>query len=131
MEVVSFIPARSGSKEIPNKNIIPVSGRPLIEWTIEQSLITESISGTYVSTDDEKIADVSIEMGAKVIPRPKELSQDDSTSESAILHAIEYLDKELKITPDVVVMLQATSPLRKPDDIENAVKQFFMRKQIP
>lgn len=128
MEVVSIIPARGGSKEIPNKNIILVSGKPLIEWTIEQSLRTESISSTYVSTDDEKIADVAIKKGAKVIHRPKELSQDDSTSESAIVHALGYLNKEINIIPDVVVMLQATSPLRKPNDIENAVKQFIYKK---
>ena len=126
MKIVSIIPARAGSKGIPNKNIIPVADKPLLGWTIEQSINTKSISETYVSTNDDKIAKVARQYGAEVIPRPEEISGDTSSSESAILHALEYLKEEKGLQPDFVVMLSATSPLRKTDDIDNAINLFII-----
>ena len=124
MITVAIIPARGGSKSIPKKNIIPVAGKPVIAWTIEQSLRTKSISETYVTTDDNEISKVAAQYGAKVIPRPKEISGDTDTSESALMHALDYLKEQKGIESDVVVFLQCTSPLRKKDDIANAVKLF-------
>jgi len=126
VKIVSIIPARGGSKGIPNKNIIPVADKPLLGWTIEQSINTKSISETYVSTNDDKIAKVARQYGAEVIPRPEEISGDTSSSESAILHALEYLKEEKGLQPDFVVMLSATSPLRKKDDIDNAINLFII-----
>jgi YrbI family 3-deoxy-D-manno-octulosonate 8-phosphate phosphatase len=123
--IISIIPARGGSKGIPNKNIIEISGKPLIAWTIEQSISTKTISKTYVSTNDAQIAAVAEQFGAEIIWRPNELSGDKSTSESAISHALNYLKTEKQIVPDYIVFLQATSPLRKVDDIDNAILKII------
>ena len=121
MKIISIIPARGGSKGIPEKNIINIAGKPLIAWTIEQSIKTKSIYKTYVSTNDNQIADISKQYGAEIIWRPEEICGDSATSESAILHALDYLKEKQELEPDYVVFLQATSPLRKKDDINNAI----------
>ncbi|MBN2012334.1 acylneuraminate cytidylyltransferase [candidate division KSB1 bacterium] len=123
-KAVAIIPARGGSKGIPHKNIVPIAGKPLIGWTIEQAINTESISHTFVSTNDSDIAAISKKFGAEVIWRPDELSTDVATSESAILHALDWIEHDKKITPQAVVFLQATSPLRKQDDIQRAISVF-------
>lgn len=123
-KIISIIPARGGSKGIPNKNIINIAGKPLIAWTIEQSIKTRSISKTYISTNDNQIADISKQYGAEIIWRPEKICGDTATSESAILHALDYLKVKQKLEPDYVVFLQATSPLRKKDDIEKAIKKI-------
>lgn len=126
LKIVSIIPARGGSKGIPNKNIINIAGKPLIGWTIEQSINTNSINKTYVTTNDSKIAEISKEYGAEIIWRPENLSGDIATSESAILHALDYLKSTGTLEPDYVVFLQATSPLRKPDDIQKAIDRIIV-----
>ena len=128
MNAIAIIPARGGSKGIQDKNIINIAGKPLIAWTIEQAINTSSINKTYVSTNDEKIANVSRQYGAEIIWRPEELCSDYSTSESAIIHAMDFLKESENISPDVVVFLQATSPLRKKNDLENAIAAFIDRK---
>ena len=125
MKIISIIPARGGSEGIPNKNIISIAGKPLLAWTIEQSIATKLISETYVSTNDDKIAKVAKQYGAAVIPRPEEINGDTDSSESALLHALNYLKKEKGLKPDIVVFLHCTSPLRKKDDIDNAINLFI------
>ena len=121
MKILAIIPARGGSKGIPKKNLIDLGGKPLIAWTIDQSINTRSIYKTYVSTDDPEIAEISKKYGAEIIWRPQILCGDTSTSESAILHALDYLKYQQELESDYVVFLQATSPLRKKDDIEKAI----------
>lgn len=123
-KIIAIIPARGGSKGLPDKNIYPIAGRPLIAWTIEQSVNTKSVHATFVSTNNAEIAHVSEAWGAETIWRPNDLSTDTATSESAILHAVKFLRQERGIKPDIIVFLQATSPLRKRDDIENAIEIF-------
>ena len=122
MKIISIIPARGGSKSIPDKNVFSFANKPLIAWTIEQSLATKAINKTFVTTNDDNIAAVAGEYGATIINRPNDISGDSATSESAISHALNKIKKEHGIAPDLVVMLQATSPLRKTDDLENAIK---------
>ena len=74
---ITIIPARGGSKGIIDKNIINIAGKPLIAWSIEQSINTDFISDTYVSTNDSKIAEVAIFYGAKIIWRPDKLCDDN------------------------------------------------------
>jgi N-acylneuraminate cytidylyltransferase len=124
MHTVAIIPARGGSKGLKEKNIYPVAGKPLLAWTILQALDSTSIDKVFVSTDSQVIADVAREYGAEVIVRPPEISGDKASSESAIIHAIGVIDVEYQMPPGTVVFLQATSPLRKPGDIDAAVEVF-------
>lgn len=139
--IVCVIPARGGSKGIPGKNIRLIAGKPLIAWTIEAALRAEvgsrksevgsqtsdlrsPISDTipvYVTTDDSEIAEVSRQYGADVIMRPAEISGDDASSESALLHALEVLEQEQGLVPDIMVFLQCTSPLTTAEDIEGTI----------
>ncbi len=123
---VAIIPARGGSKTLPKKNIIDFCGRPLIFWTIEQARETKSIDDVYVTTDDDAIADISQQFGAKVIKRPAELATDTSSSEDALVHAIDIIEKEYPV--GLVVFLQATSPLRGRDDIEEAISHYLKER---
>jgi len=118
--IIAIIPARGGSKGIPKKNIIDFHGKPLIAWSILQALNTPEIDEVLVSSDSDEILDVAKEYGANTIKRPEEISGDTASSESAIKHAIYALGYET----EAVVMLQATSPLRKPDDLSRAIRQF-------
>ena len=124
-KIITIIPARGGSKGIPNKNIIDIAGKPLIGWSIEQSKKTKLISDTYVSTNDNEIAEVAKKYSAEIIWRPDELCMDDSTSESAFIHALTYLKEQKQMVPDYIVFLQATSPLRNSEDINNAILKLI------
>lgn len=125
MHTVAVIPARGGSKGLKQKNIYPVSGKPLLAWTILQALASTTIERVFVTTDDHAIANVAVEYGAEVIVRPPELSGDKASSESAILHAASVIERDYHIPLDIIVFLQATSPLRKPGDIDRAVELFL------
>ena len=122
MDVLALIPARGGSKGIPRKNVRLLAGKPLLGYTVEAALSTPAIDRVVVSTDDVEIADVAQAYGAEVIWRPAEISGDTATSESALLHALDHLRDTEGYEPDLVVFLQATSPMRRPDDIQNAIE---------
>ena len=124
LNIIAIIPARGGSKGIPNKNIIDFAGKPLIAWTIEQAISSNLINDVYVSSDSQEILSVATNYGASPILRPKEISDDKSSSESALLHVLDNLSKD----PDLVVFLQSTAPLRKMDDIDNAISKLIQDK---
>jgi CMP-N,N'-diacetyllegionaminic acid synthase len=121
MKVFAVIPARGGSKGFPGKNIIDFCGKPLIAWSIEQALETKEIDSVYVTSDSDEILSVARGYGAKVIVRPAEISGDTATSESAVEHALKILGRS---NADAIILMQPTSPLRKPDDLGKAVNQF-------
>lgn len=118
---VAIVPARGGSKGIPGKNVTPFLGRPLITHTIAQADAADSIDRTYVSTDDAEIADASREAGARVIDRPAGIAGDRSPTEEALAHAMEVLRGD-GLEPEVVSLLQCTSPLRRPGDVDATVE---------
>lgn len=124
-KIIAIIPARGGSKGIEKKNIRMFAGKPLIAHTIEQALSSNLIQRTFVSTDDAGITAVSQAHGAEVIRRPAEISGDATSSEIALLHALDYLENSERLAPDYVVFLQCTSPLRKSHDIDSAVQQLI------
>lgn len=127
MNILGLIPARGGSKGLPGKNIAPLGGKPLIEWTIEASLDSSFITETLVSTDDADIKQVSLNAGVQVLDRPADISGDDATSQSVVLHAIEaYKQKNRPL--DYVVLLQPTSPFRDQRDIDSAFSKYFDEK---
>lgn len=125
---IAIIPARGGSEGVPGKNIIDVAGKPLIAWSIEQAKAARLVDDVFVSTDDEKIAEVSRQYGAKVVNRPAELASNTARSEDALIHAIGVIEKEHKVEIRRVIFLQATSPIRQNDDIDNAINIFTDQK---
>lgn len=124
LNIHCIILARGGSKSIPGKNIVNFLGKPLIAWTIEQCSRAAKISNIWVSSDEIDILNIAKEFGAKTIKRPKNISGDLATSESAWLHAINYLlDNNIQV--DAVLAPQITSPLRETSDIDSAVNKFI------
>jgi len=118
---VAIIPARGGSKGLPRKNLIDLDGKPLVAHTIEHARSAPSVRRVIVSTDDDEIARVAVLFGAEVVRRPPELSGDTARSEAAIVHVLQELSRRERYEPDLVVLLQATSPLRTPEDVQAAI----------
>jgi N-acylneuraminate cytidylyltransferase/CMP-N,N'-diacetyllegionaminic acid synthase len=128
LEIVGIIPARGGSKGLPKKNIKNLDGKPLIYYTIKEARKSKYLTNFFVSTENEEISKTVKKYGVEVIPRPKNLAKDKTTSMAVIRHAINYLNKNKMITPDAVVILQPTSPFRKVIDIDTCVKIFLENK---
>jgi len=122
--ITALIPARGGSKTIPGKNIKEFAGKPLIIHSIEYALESKFVDEVVVSTDDSKISKISRDAGATIIKRPDELSTDTATTESAVEH---YLNSRSK-KPDIIVLLQATSPLRPENSLDEAITYFIKEK---
>jgi CMP-N,N'-diacetyllegionaminic acid synthase len=115
VQVVGLIPARGGSKGIPLKNLAPLGGKPLIRWTLDAARATETLTSVVVSTDSDEIAAAA--SGAQVLRRPPELSDDETPMRAVVEHALAQLG-----SPDVLVLLQPTSPLRRGEHIDEAVR---------
>ena len=120
MRTAAIIPARGGSKGLPGKNVRAFAGQPLIVHTIKHALGAPLVDAVYVSTDDAEIAAVSSDAGAAVIDRPEELSGDTATTESAIEHALSVIAPP----PSIICLLQATSPLRPENALQEALEKF-------
>ena len=120
---IAIIPARGGSKGVPRKNVRPVAGKPLLAWNIEAAVNAHTVDAVYVSTDDDEIAAVAEQYGAKVVRRPPEISGDTASSESALLHVIETLSKQ-GVDPEEIVFMQCTSPLTASEDIDACVEKL-------
>ena len=116
----AFIPARGGSKGIPDKNIKEFAGKPLIVHSIEYALESNLINEVVVSTDDNKISKIAKEAGASIIKRPPEISTNTAKTESAIDHYINIAKEK----PDIIVLLQATSPLRPKGSLDKTLNHF-------
>lgn len=125
MKILSIIPARGGSKGIPRKNILNIAGKPLIAYTIENAISSKFINRVIVSTDDIEIATISKRYGAEVIQRPENISGDKASSESALLHALGFLNTSENYEPDLLVFLQCTSPLTAPEDIDGTINTLI------
>ncbi|MGK0500803.1 MAG: CMP-N-acetylneuraminic acid synthetase [Oceanicoccus sp.] len=119
--VLAIIPARGGSKGIPGKNIRDFVGKPLIVHSIETSLECSLVNRTIVSTDDDAIAGVAREHGAEVIKRPKELAADTSLVIDAIRYTVRKVEEEGEDV-DIVILLEPTSPFRRPEDLEKCIQ---------
>jgi len=126
-KILAIIPARGGSRRLPGKNIRKLLGKPLIVWTIEQAKKSKYIDKLIVSTDDKAIAEISKKYGAEVIKRPKILAIDRAKTIDVIFHLLSVLKKE-KYDPEIIVLLQPTSPLRTVKDIDNAIELFLKNK---
>jgi len=121
-KIVAIIPARGGSKGIPEKNLALVNGKPLIAWSIEHAMSSSLIDEVWVSSDSEKILRFSESIGARIVNRPADISGDEASSESAWIHAIKNIQQDGDI--ELVVAMQATSPIRNKRDLDNAIIKF-------
>ncbi len=117
MKITSVILARGGSKAIPQKNIIDINGNPLLYYTSTAS-INSNVDETWVSTDCVKIKDVALNLGCRVIDRPKEISNDNSKSDEALVHFAKNIDF------DILVFIQPTSPLLRAEDINKGIEMM-------
>ena len=116
------IPARGGSKGIPRKNLADCAGKPLVAWTIEQALAVPGLD-VVVSTEDGEIAAVAEAHGALVVHRPADLAEDTTATEPVVEHAI-GVRSAVGARPDRVMLLQATSPVRRPGTLARALAEF-------
>lgn len=123
--VLAVIPARGGSKAIPDKNIVDLCGKPLIAYSIEAALGSKLITDHVFSTDSEKIASFARTFGANIpFMRPEELAKDDTSSVDVVIHALNQMEKINKKQYEVIIVLQPTNPMRGADMIDNALNHF-------
>ncbi len=125
--ILALIPARGGSKGLPGKNILPLDGKPLIAWSIEQALQSNMCDKIVVSTDDEEIAKTARQYGAEVpFLRLRELAADHAKGIDVVLHAMDWHTKQGELF-DLLLLLQPTSPLRDAVDIRKAAELFTQK----
>lgn len=120
---LAIIPARAGSKRLPNKNILKLNGKPLISYSIEAALYSQYIDCVVVSSDSDTILEIAKEYGASTIKRPDELASDTSSTFDAIKHAINLMPEFNNI-----ILLQPTSPLRNSKHIDQAIEEFEQKQ---
>jgi len=126
-KILAIIPARGGSKGMKNKNIKDLAGKPLLGYTIEAALKSKFIDNIIVSTDSPKIHDVALKYGAKVpFLRPAELATDTTKTINVLIHTVAEL-KRRGDNYEILVLLQATSPLRNNLDIDYALELFVKK----
>ena len=129
MKVLGIIPARGGSKSIPLKNIMPLNKKPLVEYTIETAISAKLFDRLIVSTDHQEIAEVCKKYHEiEVIMRPPEIATDESPTELALLHVCDVLERQYQFSPDIILTLEPTSPLRTVTTISNCIKVFQTTK---
>lgn len=128
VKIISFIPARSGSKGLKNKNILVLKNMPLIGWSIKSSLKSKSIQKTFVSTESQKYATISKKYGAEILDlRPRYLARDTTEDYDVIIDFIKRLHLK-SIYPDFLVHLRPTTPLRSHKIIDKAIR-YFQKKR--
>ena len=123
--ILAIIPARSGSKGVPNKNIRKLKGHSLLDWSISACKKSKLIDEIFVSTDSKEYQKIAIELGAHApFLRPKEISTDTSTDYEMLVHFLDWLESN-KVYPDLIVHIRPTTPLRNPEIIDDAIRQFL------
>ena len=129
-DVLAIIPARGGSKTIPRKNIKDFAGYPLIAYSIAAGLQSELVTRVIVSTDDEEIAEISLRFGAEVpFVRPGAHAQDQTPDLPVFEHALKWLNEHEGYSPEIVVQLRPTSPLRRMWHIDGSVRALMENPQ--
>ena len=122
MKVLGLIPARGGSKGIPDKNIAPLAGKSLVQRAFETGRASGVVDRIILSTDDSRIAQVAESLGLEVpFMRPAPLASDGAAMIDVVIHALSFL-KSQGYSPDAVLLLQPTAPFRRPEHIQEAVR---------
>lgn len=127
IKYLAIIPARSGSKRLKNKNIRKIKEKPLLDLTINSAINCKEIKVILLTTDIKNYLQKKFKK-VHVINRPKHLASDKSSTEIAMLHAIQEFKKEKNIEIKNIILLQPTSPLRNSNDIKKAIKTFELQK---
>jgi CMP-N,N'-diacetyllegionaminic acid synthase len=129
--ILAVIPARGGSKRLPRKNVLPLAGRPLIDWSIRAAIDSGTCADILVSTDDAEIADVA-RAGGALVPwlRPAELSHDSAGTAPVLTHALNWYEQQHGAV-DAVLLLQPTSPFRTIESVRAACAAFTTQPGLP
>jgi len=125
MEILGIIPARGGSKSLRKKNIRKLAGKPLIYYTIKEAKKSKFITKLVVSTENLEISKIVKKYKIEVINRPKNLASDNIPAISVISNTLTQLNQSQAYNPDIIVLLQPTSPLRTTKNIDEAIKLFL------
>ncbi|MCV0411925.1 acylneuraminate cytidylyltransferase family protein [Nitrosarchaeum sp.] len=129
MKILSIIPARGGSKGVKNKNIKILANQPVLQYSIKASQNSKYINKTIVSTENQKIISLAKKLNCQVIIRPKKLATDTAKLEPVISNVLKQLETQENYVPDIVVLLQNTSPLRTSRHIDESI-ELFLKKQF-
>lgn len=130
-KILAIIPARGGSKRIPNKNIRIFNGKPLIYYAINHALKSKVFDRVIVDTDSPEIAKVALKYGAEVpFLRPAELATSETKINENIIFLLNRLKREHKYVPDIISLIQTTSPLRRPEDIRACYEIMSANQKI-
>ncbi len=131
IEILSIIPARSGSKGFAHKNIYKIKDKHLLGYSVESSLLCSFIQRTIVSTDSEEYADIAKSYGAEVpFLRPKDISRDTSLDLEFLRHALEFLNQKEAYKPDYVALMRPTTPVRPAHLVNQIFEDFFQQNQM-
>ena len=126
MKILALIPARGGSKGIPNKNIKEFKGKPLIYWSIKNAHESKYINRTILSSDSQEIIKIADSHYCETpFVRPSEISDDLSTDYEFVIHCLEWLKTNQSYVPDIIVQLRPTYPTRKTSILDECIKKFI------
>jgi CMP-N-acetylneuraminic acid synthetase len=128
-KILCIIPAKNTYRNIPNIVLTEIDGRPLIDYSIDEALKTEGLNEIVVTTDDSNILDYCKKYEKLIsIARPKELSKDSTLLSQVVTHTVEYMEKQHKFFPDIIVLISVHSPLRKSHHIRKAIDTLLLYK---
>jgi len=123
MEILGIIPARGGSKEVPRKNLLKLGGKTLVELAVESARESLLLTKTIFSSDDDEIIEEAKRVGIEVpFKRPSRLATDSASTFSVLKHAVKWLKKHQNYKPDIIVILQPTTPFRRGHHIDGVIK---------
>ena len=129
--VVAIIPARGGSKGLPGKHLKQLAGKPVLAYAVEPAVASPLVNRVIVTTDSDQIAAAARALGAEVpFLRPADLAGDEATTESALQHAVNWLDQHEGYHADIVVFLTCTALFREPAWIDEAVRRLLARPEL-
>lgn len=130
-KILAIIPARSGSKSVPHKNIRLINGKPMLAYSIEHAQNSKYINRIILSTDSKEYADIGQKYGAEVpFIRPAEFATDTALDIDVFYHALNYLKTKENYIPDIVVQLRPTYPIRNAEDIDNMIEIMLNNTDI-
>jgi CMP-N-acetylneuraminic acid synthetase len=130
MNILAVIPARSGSKSVPHKNIREISGKPMLAYSIEHALKSKYINRIILSTDSETYGEIGKRYGAEIpFLRPSEYAGDMSLDIEVFYHCLNFLREQEHYIPDIVVQLRPTYPIREVSDIDSMIKMLIEHQE--